>query len=129
MPACPGATGLILSLCSRPTSYDQVKTAYVITPNMMMAAKTRMIVMHPLPRVDEIRWVPSALWVRVPRPVRLTAPGVPFALSFLIVPSLTLIRGRPTFGKWSTVSTCAWRCLPWSWDDSRRLRPQRTLPV
>jgi len=34
--------------------YDSVKGAYVINPKMMMSAKERMIVMHPLPRVGEI---------------------------------------------------------------------------
>lgn len=34
--------------------YDQVKNLYVITPETMKAAKQKMIVMHPLPRVGEI---------------------------------------------------------------------------
>lgn len=34
--------------------YDSVKGAYVIDPRVMMGAKERMIVMHPLPRVGEI---------------------------------------------------------------------------
>jgi aspartate carbamoyltransferase len=34
--------------------YEQVKNAYVITPDTLKAAKDRMIVMHPLPRVGEI---------------------------------------------------------------------------
>ena len=34
--------------------YDQVKNAYVITPETLQAAKDHMIVMHPLPRVGEI---------------------------------------------------------------------------
>ncbi len=34
--------------------YDAVKGAYVITPETLAAAKDRMIVMHPLPRVTEI---------------------------------------------------------------------------
>lgn len=34
--------------------YDKVKDAYVITAETMKAAKERMIVMHPLPRVGEI---------------------------------------------------------------------------
>ncbi|PWH19695.1 MAG: aspartate carbamoyltransferase [Anaerolineae bacterium] len=34
--------------------YESVKDAYVITPQVMQAAKDRMIVMHPLPRVGEI---------------------------------------------------------------------------
>ncbi len=34
--------------------YEQVKDLYVITPETMKAAKPRMIVMHPLPRVGEI---------------------------------------------------------------------------
>lgn len=39
---------------SDPQEYEQVKGAYVITPETLMAAKERMIVMHPLPRVGEI---------------------------------------------------------------------------
>ncbi len=34
--------------------YEKVKDAYVITPEVMRAAKEKMIVMHPLPRVGEI---------------------------------------------------------------------------
>ncbi len=34
--------------------YESVKDAYIITPEVMKAAKQRMIVMHPLPRVYEI---------------------------------------------------------------------------
>jgi aspartate carbamoyltransferase catalytic subunit len=34
--------------------YESVKGAYVITPEVMKAAKDEMIVMHPLPRVGEI---------------------------------------------------------------------------
>jgi len=34
--------------------YEKVKSAYVITPEVMKAAKKKMIVMHPLPRVTEI---------------------------------------------------------------------------
>jgi aspartate carbamoyltransferase catalytic subunit len=34
--------------------YESVKGAYVITPQTLTAAKERMIVMHPLPRVGEI---------------------------------------------------------------------------
>jgi aspartate carbamoyltransferase len=34
--------------------YDKVKSAFVITPEVMKSAKKEMIVMHPLPRVTEI---------------------------------------------------------------------------
>jgi len=34
--------------------YESVKGAYVIDPKVLKAAKERMIVMHPLPRVGEI---------------------------------------------------------------------------
>ena len=34
--------------------YEEVKSAYVITPETMKRAKQRMILMHPLPRVGEI---------------------------------------------------------------------------
>ncbi len=37
-----------------PRAYEQVKGAYVITPETLRAAKDQMIVMHPLPRVGEI---------------------------------------------------------------------------
>lgn len=36
------------------TDYEKVASAYVIDPEIMKAAKERMIVMHPLPRVTEI---------------------------------------------------------------------------
>ncbi len=39
---------------SDPAEYEQVKNAFVITPQIMQAAKSEMIVMHPLPRVGEI---------------------------------------------------------------------------
>jgi len=34
--------------------YQKVKGSYIITPKLMRGAKRKMIVMHPLPRVDEI---------------------------------------------------------------------------
>jgi aspartate carbamoyltransferase len=34
--------------------YEEVKSAFVITPEVMRAAKKEMIIMHPLPRVTEI---------------------------------------------------------------------------
>jgi aspartate carbamoyltransferase catalytic subunit len=34
--------------------YDSVKDAFVITPDTMLQAKERMVLMHPLPRVGEI---------------------------------------------------------------------------
>ncbi|WP_083461664.1 aspartate carbamoyltransferase [Thermanaerothrix daxensis] len=37
-----------------PEQYESVKDAYVITPEIMQAAKKTMILMHPLPRVGEI---------------------------------------------------------------------------
>ena len=37
-----------------PADYEKVKSAYVIDPEIMKAAKQDMIVMHPLPRVTEI---------------------------------------------------------------------------
>lgn len=39
---------------ANPEEYESVKNAYVITPDVMQAAKQEMIVMHPLPRVTEI---------------------------------------------------------------------------
>lgn len=37
-----------------PAVYEKLKNAYVIAPEIMKAAKKKMIVMHPLPRVTEI---------------------------------------------------------------------------
>lgn len=37
-----------------PAEYEKVKDCYVVTPEVMRPAKSRMIVMHPLPRVGEI---------------------------------------------------------------------------
>lgn len=34
--------------------YDKVKSLYCLTPKMLAQAKEKMIVMHPLPRVNEI---------------------------------------------------------------------------
>ncbi|OXA61290.1 CAD protein [Folsomia candida] len=39
---------------STPEEYDRANGQFVITPQIMTSAKKRMIVMHPLPRVDEI---------------------------------------------------------------------------
>jgi aspartate carbamoyltransferase catalytic subunit len=36
--------------------YDRVKDFYVVDPELMRRAKERMIVMHPLPRVNEISY-------------------------------------------------------------------------
>jgi len=36
--------------------YDEVKDCYVITPELMEKAKEQMVVMHPLPRVNEISY-------------------------------------------------------------------------
>ncbi len=36
--------------------YDEVKDYYVITPELMEKAKEQMVVMHPLPRVNEISY-------------------------------------------------------------------------
>lgn len=38
------------------TDYDRVKDQYVVDPELMKHAKERMIVMHPLPRVNEISY-------------------------------------------------------------------------
>jgi aspartate carbamoyltransferase len=37
-----------------PAAYDEVKDAFVVTPDTLARAKQEMIVMHPLPRVNEI---------------------------------------------------------------------------
>lgn len=37
-----------------PAEYDQLKDSYVITPELLRAAKPDMTIMHPLPRVNEI---------------------------------------------------------------------------
>ena len=37
-----------------PSMYEGVKGSYVVAPETMAAAKERMIIIHPLPRVDEI---------------------------------------------------------------------------
>lgn len=39
---------------SSPDEYERLKHVYVITPSTMAAAKEKMVVMHPLPRVGEI---------------------------------------------------------------------------
>lgn len=38
-----------------PSEYDAVKDSYIITPEIMTRAKAEMVLMHPLPRVGEIR--------------------------------------------------------------------------
>jgi len=38
----------------KPEDYEKVKDAYLITPELLIKAKPNMIVMHPLPRVNEI---------------------------------------------------------------------------
>jgi len=39
-----------------PTDYEKVKGSYVLTPETLSTMKEKSIVMHPLPRVDEISW-------------------------------------------------------------------------
>jgi aspartate carbamoyltransferase catalytic subunit len=41
---------------SDPTDYEKVKGSFVLTPQLMSRMKRKSIVMHPLPRVDEIDW-------------------------------------------------------------------------
>ena len=41
---------------SDPTEYEKVKGTYVFTPEHLSKMKEKSIVMHPLPRVDEISW-------------------------------------------------------------------------
>lgn len=36
--------------------YNAVKGKLTITPQVLLKAKKRMVIMHPLPRVDEIRY-------------------------------------------------------------------------
>lgn len=56
MSCCPGgAWGLPCpssGLCVSPQCFGQ----FILTPHIMTRAKERMVVMHPLPRVNEIRW-------------------------------------------------------------------------
>ena len=40
---------------SSETEYKEACGHYVVTPHLMTRAKKKMIVMHPLPRVDEIK--------------------------------------------------------------------------
>ncbi len=37
-----------------PKEYQQVESSYVVTPKTLKNAKQKMVVMHPLPRVNEI---------------------------------------------------------------------------
>lgn len=39
---------------NNPSMYEHVRGSYVVTPEIMSSAKERMILIHPLPRVDEI---------------------------------------------------------------------------
>ena len=39
---------------SSPKEYNAAQGLYVVTPHLMTKAKKKMVVMHPLPRVDEI---------------------------------------------------------------------------
>lgn len=36
--------------------FPQCFGQFILTPHIMTRAKERMVVMHPLPRVNEIRW-------------------------------------------------------------------------
>lgn len=40
---------------SSAAEYERVKDTFVVTPELMTKAKRKMAVMHPLPRVNEIR--------------------------------------------------------------------------
>ena len=50
-----GAAARGVALMRWQEEYDKVRGSYVISAKLMLLAKERMIVMHPLPRVDEIR--------------------------------------------------------------------------
>ncbi|MFC2174443.1 aspartate carbamoyltransferase [archaeon] len=41
---------------SDPTEYEKVKDSFILTPDVLSTMKKKSIVMHPLPRVDEITW-------------------------------------------------------------------------
>ena len=41
---------------SDPTDYEKVKDSFVLTPEVLSTMKKKSIVMHPLPRVNEISW-------------------------------------------------------------------------
>lgn len=58
-PAMPGTDVLYVTRVQKERfedldDYEQVKSAFVITPDTLIPAKERMIIMHPLPRVGEI---------------------------------------------------------------------------
>jgi len=38
------------------SQYEEVRNQYEITPELMEAAKEKMVIMHPLPRVGEIHY-------------------------------------------------------------------------
>lgn len=58
----PGETNFFFGPCPLlQDEYERVKNAYIITPAIMAKAKSKMILMHPLPRVNEIRY---GLWCK-----------------------------------------------------------------
>ena len=46
--------------CETWCMYLQVRGCFILTPKVLTKAKEKMIVMHPLPRIDEIRFCWSA---------------------------------------------------------------------
>lgn len=47
------------ALC-RPDDYEKAKGKYIITPDTMKQLRKDAVVMHPLPRVDEVRGLAGA---------------------------------------------------------------------
>lgn len=76
---------------------------YIITPQLMTKAKKRMIVMHPLPRLNEIEYVLGEF-------CRVYFNSFPFLLHFVLGEISTLIQGQHTSAKLSVACMFEWHC-------------------
>ena len=86
--------------------YELACGQFVVTPKLMTKAKRKMIVLHPLPRIFEIRLVQ-------PRGCPLTpilSLRAPQPYPSITVKRLTLIHAPPTSVKPSTACTSGWLC-------------------
>ena len=80
--------------------YEKVRGIYKLNPQVLTRAKEKMIVMHPLPRVDEIRYDYCVVCGCVPEMF--------VAWRSIVIP------GLPTLDKQSLACMCAWHYWPLS---------------
>lgn len=99
---------------------------FVLTPHIMTVAKKKMVVMHPLPRVNEIRSAASLYWL-----IPYSSYLLHFQIKVLLYPQkgmysitflspawrLTQTQGQLTSVRQKTACISGWPCWPLFWAD------------